>query len=165
MIIIINIFKIKKKNFFLFDHVIKKKKNNNNNNNKVTLTTVQKKYYRAILEKNLTWLKKGTKKNNMPNLVNTMIELRKCCIHPFLIKGAEDRILKEDNAITPEQQFKSMINASGKLVLTDKLLHKLHKGGSKVLIFSQMTQCLDILADYLTGRNWKYERIDVIYFI
>ncbi|ORY07424.1 hypothetical protein LY90DRAFT_207702 [Neocallimastix californiae] len=126
----------------------------------VTLTTVQKKYYRAILEKNLTWLKKGTKKNNMPNLVNTMIELRKCCIHPFLIKGAEDRILKEDNAITPEQQFKSMINASGKLVLTDKLLHKLHKGGSKVLIFSQMTQCLDILADYLTGRNWKYERID-----
>ncbi|KAG4093180.1 SNF2 family N-terminal domain-containing protein [Neocallimastix lanati (nom. inval.)] len=126
----------------------------------VTLTTVQKKYYRAILEKNLTWLKKGTKKNNMPNLVNTMIELRKCCIHPFLIKGAEERILKEDNAITPEEQFKSMINASGKLVLTDKLLHKLHKGGSKVLIFSQMTQCLDILADYLTGRNWKYERID-----
>lgn len=50
----------------------------------VELTAIQKKYYRAIFEKNLKFLHKGT---NMPNLNNIAMELRKCCIHPFLIKG------------------------------------------------------------------------------
>jgi SNF2 family DNA or RNA helicase len=53
-----------------------------------------------------------------------------------------------------------MIQSSGKLVLLDKLLKKLHAGGHKVLIFSQMTRCLDLLADYLKYRQWQYERID-----
>lgn len=53
----------------------------------VELTNIQKKYYRAILEKNFTFLAKGAGQANMPNLVNTMMELRKCCNHPYLIKG------------------------------------------------------------------------------
>ena len=55
----------------------------------VELTNIQKRYYRAILEKNFGFLMKGAKSNNMPNLINTMMELRKCCIHPYLIKGRE----------------------------------------------------------------------------
>lgn len=53
----------------------------------VELTNIQKKYYRAILEKNFSFLAKGAGQANMPNLVNTMMELRKCCNHPYLIKG------------------------------------------------------------------------------
>ena len=53
----------------------------------VELTNMQKKYYRAILEKNFTFLAKGANQHNMPNLINTMMELRKCCNHPYLIKG------------------------------------------------------------------------------
>ncbi|KAI8914962.1 SNF2 family N-terminal domain-containing protein [Powellomyces hirtus] len=126
----------------------------------VELTTVQKKWYRSILEKNFTWLKQGPKKTNVPNLINTMIELRKCCIHPFLLKGAEDQIMKEKPADTVEQHFQALIQASGKMVLIDKLLVKLRAGGHKVLIFSQMTRCLDIIQDYLRGRQWQFERID-----
>lgn len=37
-------------------------------------------------------------------------------------------------------------------MLVDKLLPKLHAGGHKVLIFSQMTRVLDILEDYLHYR-------------
>lgn len=59
----------------------------------VELTSIQKRYYRAILEKNFGFLMKGTKSNNMPNLINTMMELRKCCIHPYLIKGTSDNRL------------------------------------------------------------------------
>ena len=58
----------------------------------VELTSIQKRYYRAILEKNFGFLMKGAKSNNMPNLINTMMELRKCCIHPYLIKGKISRI-------------------------------------------------------------------------
>ncbi|EJW05386.1 hypothetical protein EDEG_00050 [Edhazardia aedis USNM 41457] len=187
----------------------------------VELTMIQKKLYRAILEKNLEFLAKG---NTHPNLLNAMMELRKCCIHPFLIKNAEEKIIAEyinkrkaifesgdgnmhihharnlilgknfyskdtnantdeNNAITAdviddmeinlskdvdhsifqgvtnEEYYKVMIQSSGKLVLIDKLLAKLH-GKHKVLIFSQMTKCLDLLSEYLSFRQYKYERID-----
>lgn len=98
--------------------------------------------------------------------MNIMMELRKCCNHPFLINGAEDRIIFEFNrGFRPgHSEYKSpadiMILSSGKLVLIDKLLPKLKAGGHKVLIFSQMIRCLDILEDYLNSHGHLYERID-----
>uniref|UniRef100_A0A8C9SX71 Chromodomain helicase DNA binding protein 6 n=1 Tax=Scleropages formosus TaxID=113540 RepID=A0A8C9SX71_SCLFO len=130
----------------------------------VELTNIQKKYYRAILEKNFTFLAKGANQHNMPNLINTMMELRKCCNHPYLITGAEEKILegfkKMHNPDAWDFQLQAMIQAAGKLVLIDKLLPKLIAGGHKVLIFSQMVRCLDILEDYLIQRRYTYERID-----
>ncbi|KAK1347621.1 choline dehydrogenase 7 [Hamiltosporidium tvaerminnensis] len=58
-----------------------------------------------------------------------------------------------------DEYYKIMIQSSGKMVLLDKLLAKL-KGSHKVLIFSQMTRCLDLLGEYLNFRKYKYERID-----
>lgn len=46
-----------------------------------------------------------------------------------------------------------MIQAAGKLVLIDKLLPKLKAGGHRVLVFSQMVRCLDILEDYLIQKR------------
>ncbi|KAM9483665.1 chromodomain-helicase-DNA-binding protein 6 isoform 2-T2 [Clarias gariepinus] len=130
----------------------------------VELTNIQKKYYRAILEKNFSFLAKGANQHNMPNLINTMMELRKCCNHPYLITGAEEKILdsfrKNHNPDAPDFQLQAMIQAAGKLVLIDKLLPKLIAGGHKVLVFSQMVRCLDILEDYLIQRRYTYERID-----
>ncbi|XP_067564265.1 chromodomain-helicase-DNA-binding protein 6 isoform X2 [Pseudorca crassidens] len=130
----------------------------------VELTNIQKKYYRAILEKNFSFLTKGANQHNMPNLINTMMELRKCCNHPYLINGAEEKILedfrKTHSPDAPDFQLQAMIQAAGKLVLIDKLLPKLIAGGHKVLIFSQMVRCLDILEDYLIQRRYTYERID-----
>lgn len=141
----------------------------------VELTMTQKRYYRAILEKNFEFLANNNKKN-FPNLINAMMELRKCCIHPYLLKGAEDPIIKDymaqkripnehnqaidfNNMVKNDLYYQILIQSSGKLVLLDKLLNKLH-GKHKVLIFSQMTKCLDLLAEYLEYRRYKYERID-----
>ncbi|BHF69630.1 choline dehydrogenase 7 [Sparganum proliferum] len=136
----------------------------------VELTNLQKKYYRAIMERNFSFLCKGTTGTNMPNLMNVMMELRKCCNHPFLIKGAEEAIHNEERAIAEadpnctynEEQamFNALLNASGKLVLIHKLLPKLKAGGHKVLIFSQMIRVLDILEDYLVHQGFSFERID-----
>lgn len=126
----------------------------------VELTAVQKRYYRAILERNFAFLTKGCVGTNAPNLINAMMELRKCCIHPYLIKGAEERIVTECSAQTADEQMQCMIQASGKLVLVDKLLRRLREDGHRVLIFSQMTRCLDLLVDYLRWRGYPYERID-----
>ncbi|KYO27319.1 hypothetical protein Y1Q_0021242 [Alligator mississippiensis] len=130
----------------------------------VELTNIQKKYYRAILEKNFAFLSKGAGQANVPNLVNTMMELRKCCNHPYLIKGAEEKILGEfretHSPTAPDFHLQAMIHSAGKLVLIDKLLPKMKAGGHKVLIFSQMVRCLDILEDYLIHKRYLYERID-----
>lgn len=67
------------------------------------------------------------------------------CNHPFLLRGAEEQIISEFKALHPEKneedlQLFSLIQASGKLVLIDKLLPKLRQDGHKVLIFSQMVR-------------------------
>uniref|UniRef100_A0A8C2ZWA0 Chromodomain helicase DNA binding protein 7 n=1 Tax=Cyclopterus lumpus TaxID=8103 RepID=A0A8C2ZWA0_CYCLU len=142
----------------------------------VELTNIQKKYYRAILEKNFSFLSKGGTGGggggsggggpNVPNLLNTMMELRKCCNHPYLINGAEEKIAEDfrdshgGRADMPDMALQAMIQAAGKLVLIDKLLPKLKAGGHRVLVFSQMVRCLDILEDYLIQKRYPYERID-----
>ena len=53
------------------------------------------------------------------------------------------------------------MEASGKLIVLDKLLKKLYSEGvHQVLVFSQMTMVLDILEDYLNFREYQYCRID-----
>ncbi|XP_056276193.1 chromodomain-helicase-DNA-binding protein 7 isoform X2 [Pseudoliparis swirei] len=142
----------------------------------VELTNIQKKYYRAILEKNFSFLSKGGPGGggggsggggpNVPNLLNTMMELRKCCNHPYLINGAEEKIAEDFRdahggwADMPDMALQAMVQAAGKLVLIDKLLPKLKAGGHRVLVFSQMVRCLDILEDYLIQKRYPYERID-----
>lgn len=93
------------------------------------------------------------------------MELRKCCNHPFLIKGAEEQIISEFREADPEESenqlsHTALIQSSGKLVLIDKLLPKLQRDGHKVLIFSQMVKVLDLIEEYLVYRQYAYERID-----
>lgn len=126
----------------------------------VELTNLQKKYYRAIFEKNRSFLKsKGT--GPVANLVNVEMELRKCCNHPFLIRGVED---KEFSTMTDSgndtSRMKLVIQASGKTVLLDKMLIKFKGEGKKVLIFSQFKMMLDVLEDMLMLRHYRYERMD-----
>jgi len=139
----------------------------------VTLTPIQKTYYKAIYERNTAFLFKGAKPSNAPSLMNVMMELRKACNHPFLIRGAEERIvadaiagLKKDESgdmhmVEPMKVFgEQLIKSSGKFVLMAKLLPKLFSGGHKVLIFSQMVRVLDLLEELLKWKKYKYERLD-----
>ena len=85
----------------------------------VELTNIQKKYYRAILERNFSFLSKGSSNANVPNLMNTMMELRKCCIHPYLLNGAEEQIQddyksrKSDFGDEEDLYFKALSQSSG----------------------------------------------------
>ncbi|XP_030826338.1 LOW QUALITY PROTEIN: chromodomain-helicase-DNA-binding protein 8-like [Camarhynchus parvulus] len=131
----------------------------------VELTNAQKRLYRAILERNFAYLARGAGHGNVPNLLNTMMELRKCCNHPYLINGAEEQIVAELRASlpalpAPELALQALVRSAGKLVLLDKLLPRLRAGGHKVLVFWQMVRCLDILEDYLIQKRYPYERID-----
>ena len=103
----------------------------------VELTSVQKQYYRALFERNREFLQRGVKnRSNVSSLRNIVMELRKCASHPYLIAGAEDRILA--GAKGPKAVGESLITSSAKLIVLDKLLKKLREEGRHVLIFSQV---------------------------
>ena len=80
------------------------------------------------------------------------MKLRKVCNHPYLFPGVEDESLP--------LYGDHIVEASGKMVVMDKLLARLAKEGHRILIFSQMTSLLNILEDYCCYRNFKYCRID-----
>ena len=52
----------------------------------VELTMTQKQYYKAMYDKNRSFLYKGSKKADIPSLMHVEMQLRKVCNHPFLIK-------------------------------------------------------------------------------
>jgi SNF2 family DNA or RNA helicase len=138
----------------------------------VSLTPIQKTFYKAIYERNTSFLYKGSKPSNAPSLMNVMMELRKCCNHPYLVKGAEDRILAdaaaklkdakgEQGTVDYTKLFgEQLVKSSGKMVLMEKLLQKLFDGGHKVLVFSQMVRVLDLLEELLKIKKYRYERLD-----
>ena len=130
----------------------------------VELTIRQKQYYRAIYEQNTQFLYKGGAKDG-PRLSNLAMELRKCCNHPFLVKGAEVDIIREaqqDMAVNESETgyVDTLVQSSGKMVLLDKLLPKLQRQGHRVLIFSQFRIMLDIIEDYLLLKRYSYDRVD-----
>ena len=92
--------------------------------------------------------------------MNVMMQLRKVCNHPYLLDGAEDRVLAGARDRSPAAIASHLVKSSAKLILLDKLLTKLQQEGEKVLIFSQFKRMLDILQDYLRAQGWLHERLD-----
>uniref|UniRef100_A0A8C1WRS9 Chromodomain helicase DNA binding protein 3 n=1 Tax=Cyprinus carpio TaxID=7962 RepID=A0A8C1WRS9_CYPCA len=123
---------------------------------RVELSPMQKKYYKFILTRNFEALNsKGG--GNQVSLLNIMMDLKKCCNHPYLFPVASDEAPK-----TPSGAYEGsgLTKASGKLMLLQKMLRKLKEQGHRVLVFSQMTKMLDLLEDFLDYEGYKYERID-----
>lgn len=122
---------------------------------RVGMTSAQQQYYRWLLTKNFAKLNAGNKARGMGNtqtLRNLVMELKKCCNHPFLFPNYED------TSVTTSVD--DLIRASGKMILLDKLLLRLREKGHRVLIFSQMVRMLDILQDYCRMRNFPCQRLD-----
>ncbi|XP_049923605.1 chromodomain-helicase-DNA-binding protein 3 isoform X2 [Epinephelus moara] len=123
---------------------------------RVELSPMQKKYYKLILTKNFEALNsKGG--GNQVSLLNIMMDLKKCCNHPYLFPVASMEAQKTPNGA---YEGSALTKASGKLMLLQKMLRKLKEQGHRVLVFSQMTKMLDLLEDFLDHEGYKYERID-----
>lgn len=93
------------------------------------------------------------------SLLNILMQLRKVCNHPYLVNPfAEDE--NEPEKKRTERFLKSVVEASGKFQILEKMLNELRAKGHKVLIFSQMTRMLDVLEEYLLAKKERYCRID-----
>ncbi|KAF7165934.1 hypothetical protein CNMCM5623_009926 [Aspergillus felis] len=119
----------------------------------VPMSEMQVKWYQKILEKDIDAVNGAAgKRESKTRLLNIVMQLRKCCNHPYLFEGAEPG--------PPYTTDEHLVFNSGKMVILDKLLARMQKQGSRVLVFSQMSRVLDILEDYCVFRDYKYCRID-----
>lgn len=117
----------------------------------VGMSPMQREWYTKILMKEIDTINgKGEMQRKRMDIV--MQSLRQCCDHPYIFKGAEG-----DPPYITDQHI---IDNSGKMVVLDKLLTKLKAEGSRVLIFCQFIDMLDILEDYCVWRGHAYCRID-----
>jgi len=54
----------------------------------------------------------------------------------------------------------SLVRSSGKFEMMAKILPKFFATGHRVLMFFQMTQVMDIMADFMRSMNWEFLRLD-----
>ncbi|KAK1936203.1 putative SNF2 helicase [Babesia divergens] len=120
----------------------------------IPLSAMQKRLYKELLRKNVPEL--GAEDSHSSavkvQLLNLAMQLRKACNHPYLFEGWEDR--------DADPFGEHLVENAGKLNVVDKLLTRLLKSNSRVLIFSLMARMLDILEDYCRARGYPYFRID-----
>lgn len=118
----------------------------------VGLSAMQRQLYTKLLLKDIDLLNTNSKSADKVRLLNIIMQLRKCCNHPYLFDGIEPG--------PPYTTDTHLVKNCGKLLVLDKLLMRLQQQGSRVLIFSQMTKVLDILEDYCIWRKYEYCRLD-----
>ena len=91
----------------------------------VGLSKMQREWYTRILMKDIDILNSAGKMDKM-RLLNILMQLRKCCNHPYLFDGAEPG--------PPYTTDMHLVTNSGKMVVLDKLLPKLKEQGTSLLV-------------------------------
>ncbi|KAF7120191.1 hypothetical protein RHSIM_Rhsim13G0125100 [Rhododendron simsii] len=100
----------------------------------VEMSPLQKQYYKWILERNFNDLNKGVRGNQV-SLLNIVVELKKCCNHPFLFESAN-------------HGYGGDTNITGLFSET-------------IFLDVNMVRMLDLVAEYLSLRGFQYQRLDV----
>merc|ERR1719410_2913547 len=103
--------------------------------------------------------KTGQAKGGTKALMNTIMQLRKLCNHPFMFQHVEEGYARHLGGLDVVQG-PDIFRASGKFELLDRIFPKLKRSGHRILLFCQMTALMTILEDYLNWRGYKYLRLD-----
>ena len=119
---------------------------------KLQMSEWQKIVYQQIKEQGLLAEDPSTGRLGKKALMNTMMQLRKICNHPYLFIDYNNSMLENIN----DWIYKS----SGKFEFLDRIIPKLLYFKHKILIFSQMTQLLNILERYFNFKGIKCLRLD-----
>jgi len=130
---------------------------------KCEMSGLQRALYNHMQEKGIMLTDTASKpggKGGSKALMNTIMQLRKLCNHPFMFQHIEEAYARHVNMPTDVIQGPDIFRASGKFELLDRIFPKLKRSGHRILLFCQMTQLMTILEDYLNWRGHKYLRLD-----
>ena len=103
--------------------------------------------------------KTAASKGGTKALMNTIMQLRKLCNHPFMFQHVEEGYARHLGGLDVVHG-PDIFRASGKFELLDRIFPKLKRSGHRILLFCQMTALMTILEDYLNWRGYSYLRLD-----
>lgn len=119
---------------------------------KIELSAWQKIMYGQIKFNGLLARDPSTGKFGNKALINAMMQLRKICNHPYLFIERDSPIYQNVND--------NIFRCSGKFELLDRIIPKLLRFNHKILLFSQMTQLMDILQLFFDYKGYAHLRLD-----
>lgn len=102
--------------------------------------------------------KKG--KGGARTLLNSIMQLRKICNHPFMFSHIEESFAEHTGHHGGIVSGPDVYRSSGKFELLDRILPKFKATKHRILIFCQMTSLMTIMEDYFNYRGFKYLRLD-----
>merc|ERR1711936_84230 len=127
------------------------------------MSGLQRRLYSHMQEKGVLLMDHSAQKkpgqSGAKALMNTIMQLRKLCNHPFMFQHIEEAYARHvglGDVVTGPDLFR----ASGKFELLDRIFPKIKRSGHRILLFCQMTQLMTIMEDYLNWRGYKYLRLD-----
>merc|ERR1719268_358999 len=130
---------------------------------KCEMSGLQKALYTHMQEKGIMLTdnpKKEGKSTGAKALMNTIMQLRKLCNHPFMFQHIEEAYARHVGMPTNTVIGPDIFRASGKFEMLDRIFPKMKRSGHRILIFCQMTQLMTILEDFMAWRGYKYLRLD-----
>ncbi|KAG5841116.1 hypothetical protein ANANG_G00196180 [Anguilla anguilla] len=131
---------------------------------KCDMSAIQKVLYRHMQGKGILLTdgsekdKKG--KGGAKTLMNTIMQLKKICNHPYMFQHIEESFAEHLGYPHGIISGQDLYRASGKFELLDRILPKLQATNHRVLLFCQMTTLMTIMEDYFAYRNFLYLRLD-----
>ncbi|XP_059403151.1 probable global transcription activator SNF2L2 [Carassius carassius] len=131
---------------------------------KCDMSAIQKVLYRHMQGKGILLTdgsekdKKG--KGGAKTLMNTIMQLKKICNHPYMFQHIEESFAEHLGYPNGIISGPDLYRASGKFELLDRILPKLKATNHRVLLFCQMTTLMTIMEDYFAYRNFLYLRLD-----
>ncbi|MGE4169985.1 MAG: DEAD/DEAH box helicase [Candidatus Margulisiibacteriota bacterium] len=107
------------------------------------LTKSQEMLYQTVLDAVRKGIQNGKGQRERLHVLTSLLKLRQVCIHPGLLT-----------------EFQNQFTESGKFDTATETILELLDEGHKIVLFSQFTKMLDILADWAKKNSVRYERID-----
>merc|ERR1712038_1744523 len=131
---------------------------------KCEMSGLQRRLYSHMQEKGVLLMDTNAVKkpgqSGAKALMNTIMQLRKLCNHPFMFQAVEESYAKHIGMVTDVVTGPDIYRSSGKFELLDRILPKLKESGHRVLMFCQMTQCMTIIEDYFNFKGYRFLRLD-----
>uniref|UniRef100_A0A8C2ATH1 SWI/SNF related, matrix associated, actin dependent regulator of chromatin, subfamily a, member 2 n=1 Tax=Cyprinus carpio TaxID=7962 RepID=A0A8C2ATH1_CYPCA len=121
---------------------------------KCDMSAIQKVLYRHMQGKGILLTdgsekdKKG--KGGAKTLMNTIMQLKKICNHPYMFQHIEESFAEHLGFPNGIINGPDLYRASGKFELLDRILPKLKATNHRVLLFCQMTSLMTIMEDYFS---------------
>lgn len=131
---------------------------------KCDMSALQKQIYLHMQKKGVL-LTDGSESNRKGRggsraLMNTIVQLRKICNHPFMFEEIEEAYCEHAGLTTAAAVSPELYRASGKFEVLDRMLPKFYATKHRCLVFCQMTTLMTIMEDFLNWRGYRYLRLD-----